>query len=66
MTVYFNNSQINTEATELGTLLGEHQLIDKKGIAVAVNEEVIPRALWTETPLNENDKILVITATQGG
>ena len=66
MTVYFNNSEINTDASQLDTLLNQHQLIDKKGIAVALNEEVVPRMLWAETPLKENDKILVITATQGG
>lgn len=66
MKVYFNNSETHTDASQLGTLLHEHQLDEKKGIAVALNEEVIPRASWAQTPLKENDKILVITATQGG
>ncbi len=37
-----------------------------KGIAVAVNNLVIPIANWQSTPIKENDFILIITATQGG
>jgi len=37
-----------------------------KGIAVAVNNQVIPKANWADTPLREADQILIITATQGG
>lgn len=36
------------------------------GIAVAVNEEIISKSLWTSKTLNENDRLTVITATQGG
>lgn len=37
-----------------------------KGIAVALNNQVIPQAQWPTTPLNDRDTILIITATQGG
>lgn len=37
-----------------------------KGIAVALNNQVVPRAQWPDTPLNDRDTILIITATQGG
>lgn len=37
-----------------------------QGIAVAINEHVIPRAQWTSTPIHPNDQILIIKATQGG
>jgi len=36
------------------------------GIAVAVNQEVISKDQWGEHVLKENDKILMIQATQGG
>ena len=36
------------------------------GIAVAVNNTIIPKNLWEQTPVKENDQILIITATQGG
>ncbi|WP_294214151.1 sulfur carrier protein ThiS [uncultured Chryseobacterium sp.] len=38
----------------------------RKGIAVALNNRIIPQILWRETRLAENDSILIITATQGG
>ena len=38
----------------------------KKGIAVAVNNRIIPQSFWAETFLNDKDSILIITATQGG
>lgn len=37
-----------------------------RGIAVALNNQVIPRADWPATPLQDRDTILIITATQGG
>jgi len=37
-----------------------------EGTAVAVNEEVIPRSQWPETPLNEGDRIEILGAVSGG
>lgn len=42
------------------------QGISTDGIALAINEEVIPKSLWAKTQINQNDNILIITATQGG
>ena len=38
----------------------------RKGIAVALNNRIIPHLFWAETILKDNDSILIITATQGG
>ena len=38
----------------------------KTGIAVALNNRIIPLSLWAETALNHQDSVLIITATQGG
>jgi len=43
-------------------LLGEKT----SGIAIAVNETIIPKTLWHTTSLKENDAVLIIKATQGG
>ncbi|HAF76263.1 MAG TPA: thiamine biosynthesis protein ThiS [Maribacter sp.] len=40
--------------------------ISENGIAVAVNENIITKSAWNTKTLNENDKVLVIRATQGG
>ena len=36
------------------------------GIAVAVDQEVIPKAKWQETKLCENSDVEIIRAVQGG
>jgi sulfur carrier protein len=37
-----------------------------RGVAVAVNGEVVPRAGWPATVLREGDRVEVLTAAQGG
>lgn len=37
-----------------------------KGIAVALNQQVIPRSAWADTSLHDGAELLIITATQGG
>lgn len=37
-----------------------------RGVAVAVNDEVVRRADWAETLLRADDAVEVITAVQGG
>ncbi len=54
------------ESNTLLELLSNNDLDEKKGIAVALNYEVVPREQWSSTALKNNDKITVITATQGG
>jgi len=67
MEITLNNQPIavSDEAT-LGSVLKSNGLLDKKGIAVAVNASVIQKTNWQKTKLKTNDKIMVITATAGG
>lgn len=46
----------------LNNWIGKNQ----KGIAVAVNETIVPKAQWDSYELQYNDKVLIIKATQGG
>ena len=39
---------------------------DTRGIAVAVNGEVVPRSTWAETAVRAGDRVEVLTAAQGG
>jgi sulfur carrier protein len=39
---------------------------DARGVAVAVDGEVIPRARWIELELDEGARVEVLTAMQGG
>lgn len=36
------------------------------GIAVALNDTVVPRTEWENTELSEHDRVDVLTAVQGG
>jgi len=40
--------------------------LDLTGIAIAINNVVIPKAQWKEHLLQHRDEILIVTATQGG
>jgi len=63
---------INRESFMLpdtGTLADVLPLLDVNkpdGIAIAVNDNVIPKGEWQQYKLQTNDKVFVIRATQGG
>jgi sulfur carrier protein len=38
----------------------------RRGVAVAVNGEVVPRSRWAETALADGDSVEVLSAAQGG
>ncbi len=60
-----NSSQEVTEHTTLYAIVYSHLSDKQKGIAVAVNDTVIPKANWERYILQSNDSILIIKATQG-
>ena len=37
-----------------------------KGVAAAVNGEVVPRRAWPTTELADRDEVEIVTAVQGG
>ena len=53
------------EATPLSTAIASIK-IEQKGIAIAINQNIITKSEWANTPLRDNDNILIIKATQGG
>ena len=54
-------------AATLAALLAE-KAIDtaQRGIAVALNGAVVPRAAWPATPLRPGDSVEIVRARQGG
>ena len=57
------------EVSEHGTLadvLPLLQIAQADGIAIAVNEHVIPSGEWAGYLLQQGDRVFVIRATQGG
>ena len=67
MNIYLNGAQTSVlENLQLKSLLNDQHLLEKKGIAVAVNNQVITKEHWEGYVLKAQDKILVIQASQGG
>lgn len=54
------------EPADLLELLDHLEVKAEKGVAIAVNDAVIPRSRWGQHHLEENDRIEIIRATQGG
>jgi sulfur carrier protein len=42
------------------------QDLSQRGIAVALNGAVVPRAAWPQTRLNAGDSVEIVRARQGG
>lgn len=47
-------------------ILGFIHLEAAKGVAIAINEQVIPRKEWSSHMVKEHDRLIIIQATQGG
>lgn len=65
------NISVNGEPTTAAAASTVADLVDtlagqRGGVAVAVNEEVVPRAAWADTPLKPGDRVEILTAVQGG
>jgi sulfur carrier protein len=63
------NDQKKIVAADVITVqqLLDTEIPDKqKGIAVAINNRIVPKSDWSLKPIEPNDNILIIKATQGG
>lgn len=67
ITIHVNDAARTVPAgTALVDVLRELGLVERKGVAVALNGTVVPRAEWPTQSLAEGSHVLVIKATQGG
>ena len=67
MNVIVNNKTIELpDASGINALLAQLNIASPQGIAIAVNEQVVPKSEWERCVLNDNDAVLLIRATQGG
>lgn len=68
----FMEITINQEKKDIEQGLTLEELMEslgygkQEGIAVAVNDEVVPKGEWGRDKLKEADRVTIITATQGG
>ena len=65
MKVQVNNKEVETTATNIA-LLAEQLQLPTVGIAIAVNNQMVPRTEWDTHSLKENDALVVIKAACGG
>jgi sulfur carrier protein len=66
-TIRVNGESEPLSATTLEGLVAE-KAVDtaQRGIAVALNGAVVPRAAWGETVLRPGDSVEIVRARQGG
>lgn len=65
MKVTVNNKEMETGACNLLKFSQELEL-PQTGIAIAVNNRMIPRTEWEHFALTENDELVIIKAVCGG
>jgi sulfur carrier protein len=65
MKIRVNNKEVETQTCNLQRLSQELNF-PQTGIAVAVNNRMIPRAQWEHYILNEHDDLIIIKAVCGG
>jgi sulfur carrier protein len=62
-----NGEQVEWGPGDLAVFMAERGYgTDSRGVAVAVNGEVVPRAQWQGTGLEEQDRIELVEPVQGG
>lgn len=68
MNVLVNGSEVEMDAG--ARLIDAIAMVRKdhtrRGIAVAVNGEVVPRSSWENTRLDDADRVEILTAVAGG
>ena len=68
MTLLVNgNKKEFDHSITLQALLGQLDLqTNRKGVALCVNMQVIPKENWEETELKDGDKVEIVIAAPGG
>ena len=66
MKVQVNNKEVETADASTTTQLTVQMGLPAQGIAIAVNNKMIPRTEWESFTLSENDNLVIIKAACGG
>lgn len=65
MKVKINNTEVEIQDATVAALAVSQQL-PEKGVAVAVNNEMVPRTEWASRAIHEGDDIVILKAFCGG
>ncbi len=60
------NGQFEALVTTVSALLAAKNLEGARGVAVAVNNSVVPRSAWPTTLLSDGDVVEIVRAVGGG
>ncbi len=66
MKVYINHDEHTFEKALTLEELIIFLKVDARGMAIAINNQVIPRSLWSKQFIQDQNKLTLIRATQGG
>lgn len=65
MKIIINNKSTETNAANVAELVKELSMPDR-GVAVAIDMQMVQRMDWEATTLKENDDVTIIVAACGG
>ena len=67
LTLRVNGTQERLDSATIAALLAARELApNMRGLAVALNGHVVPRAAWATTVLHDGDTVEIVRAMQGG
>lgn len=66
MNIKVNNKMVTVPEGSSLFQLAQTLELPEKGVAVAVNNQMVPHADWLDKKLAENDQVVVIKAACGG
>lgn len=67
MVLFINNQKKDFDGTpSVADLLNVLQIENTRGLALAVNNQVVSKVDWNTFSFQENDHVTIIRATQGG
>ncbi len=65
MNIKVNDKSVSTSASTVKQLVAELSL-PESGVAVALDNKMVPRTRWETTSLSEGDNVIIIKAACGG
>lgn len=66
MNVHVNGRLRELEARRTVGSLVDDEVADRRGVAVAIDGEVVPRAHWDDTLVTDGMRLEILGAVQGG
>jgi len=66
MIITVNGEERELPAGATVAVLADQLLAPARGVAIAVDGEVVPRGEWPGTPLEDGARVEVVVAVQGG